>query len=73
MTKEGALTALKSAAGADHALNTREVAPPRAHGASRCAHHRLDRFRLSRTYFKYHFTIAGKPSRKSSDDLAIET
>ena len=34
--------------------------------------HRLDRVRLSRAYFKYHFTIRGKPSRKTTDDPATE-
>jgi hypothetical protein len=35
-------------------------------------HHRLYGFRLSRTYFKYHFTTQGKPSRKTSGYPAIE-
>ena len=69
--RPGALAAL-SAAGAYHAIDTRKITRPRARRAAGRAHHRLDRFRLPRAYFKYHFTARDKPSGKTSGDPAIE-
>ena len=63
---------LENAAGADDAVDAREVTLPVGHEASRRAHHRFYRFRLSRAYFKYHFTSRGEPSRKVRGNLAIE-